>query len=641
MYTISAINGSSTSVIHANDPDSTNRLSAGKFADEVNAIPGFSFNIPAFNPAYNELHDRTTIISIHNDKTGEVDFEGPLIHSREDVTAAGKVYKSCSCEGYLTYLNDSIQPYHHYENSTIVEFLTALLNYHNSVTPTEKHITLGSCDFSGDNTNSKTTSYRNTLEEIKVNLIERIGGEIRIRKVNGALVLDFLHQYGVKSDTTVELAKNIYSLSVDTDSSNIITRLVPLGAQLNDETSERLTISEVNDGLPYIDDAAAIAKYGVIMGTVTFDDITVASNLKQRGQEYLTNNNRVKKGYAAQVLDLSLLNEQLDSQLCIRAGNTYHFKHDIIGLDEDLRVMKCSVDIFKPYKPEVQIGDKAESITSIATRTASLIEYELPKQRIDILASAKATATALIEAGINGYVVVNGNEILIMDTPNKETATKVWRWNSGGFGYSNNGYSGPYSVAMTMDGAIVADFITAGVLRGIEITNGNGFHVDPNGIVTAKAIDINNGNGAFHVFPNGAVTATAININNGNGVFYVAPDGTVSASAINITGGSINIETNSESFDVISLSHHSDQYNTDWIHTISPLEWKLENTDIDCKVVAQAGAINFYSGSTITAEIQSDTGDVLCHDVKMGNSQGGFGSLRAELDGIWAVIMGN
>lgn len=643
MYTISAINGSNAAVIHANDPDSLRRLSAGKFADEVNAIPAFSFNIPAFNPSYDELSDRTTIISIHNDKTGEIDFEGPLIHSKEDVTAAGKVYKSCSCEGYLTYLNDSIQPYHHYENSTIVEFLAALLDYHNSVTPAEKHITLGSCDFSGDNTNSKTTSYRNTLEEIKVNLIERVGGEIRVRKVNGTLVLDFLHQYGVKSDTTVELAKNIYSLSVDTDSSNIITRLVPLGAQLNDETSERLTISEVNDGLPYIDDETAISRYGIIMGTVTFDDITVSSNLKQLGQEYLTNNNRVKKGYAAQVLDLSLLNEQLDSQLCIRAGNTYHFKHDIIGLDEDLRVMKCSTDIFKPYKPEVQIGDKAESITSIATRTASLIEYELPKQRNEILQAAKDRTSALLNTATKGYIYIDNDngELLIMDTPNKETATKVWRWNSGGFAYSDQGYDDGYFVGLTRDGGIIADRITSGTLTGLEIKNGNGFHVDPNGIVTAKAIDINNGNGAFHVFPNGAVTATAIDINNGSGTFHVSPNGTVSASAINITGGSINIETNSESFDVISLSHHSDQYNTDWIHTISPLEWKLENTDIDCKVVAQAGAINFYSGSTITAEIQSDTGDVLCHDVKMGNSQGGFGSLRAELDGIWAVIMGN
>lgn len=621
MYTISAINGSNTAVIHANDSDSLHRLSAGKFADEVNAIPAFNFNIPAFNPSYNELSDRTTIISIHNDKTGEIDFEGPLIHGKEAVTAAGKVYKSCSCEGYLTYLNDSIQPYHHYESSTVTEFLTALLDYHNSVTPAAKHITLGSCDFSGDNTNSKTTAYRNTLEEIKVNLIERIGGEIRVRKVNGALVLDFLHQYGVKSDTTVELAKNIYSLSVDTDSSNIITRLVPLGAQLNDETSERLTISEVNDGLPYIDDETAISRYGIIMGIVTFDDITVASNLKQRGQEYLTNNNRVKKGYAAQVLDMSLLEPQLNnSQLCIRAGNTYHFKHSIIRLDDDLRVMKCSVDIFKPYKPEVQIGDKAESITSIATRTASLIEYELPKQRIDILASAKATATALIEAGINGYVAVNGNEILIMDAPNKEAATKVWRWNSGGFGYSDTGYHGTYDTAITMDGAIVADFITAGVLRGIEITNGNGFHVDPNGIVTAKAIDINNGSGTFHVSPNG----------------------TVSASAIDITGGSIHIVTNSETYDVIELSCG------EWSNKIAPLEWVLENTNIDCKIRAQAGAMYFYHGGDVVASISSVTGTlkcsevscstVACSDVKMGNSEDGYGSLRAELNALWSAV---
>lgn len=584
MYTISAINVSSTSVIHANDPDSTNRLSAGKFADEVNAIPGFSFNIPAFNPAYNELHDRTTIISIHNDKTGEIDFEGPLIHSKEDVTAAGKVYKSCSCEGYLTYLNDSIQPYHHYESSTVTEFLTALLDYHNSVTPADKHITLGSCDFSGDNTNSKTTSYRNTLEEIKVNLIERIGGEIRIRKVNGALVLDFLHQYGTTSSTIIELAKNIYSLSVDTDTSNIITRLMPLGAQLNDETSERLTISSVNNDCPYIDDTAAITKYGVIMGTVTFDDITVASNLLQRGQEYLTNNNRVKKGYAAQVLDLSLLEPQLNnSQLCIRAGNTYHFKHSIIGLDEDLRVMKCTVDIFKPYKPEVQIGDKAESITSIATRTASLIEYELPKQRSDIIQAATARTTAMLNSATKGYIYIDNDngELLIMDAPNKNDAHKIWRWNFGGFAYSDQGYHEGYFVGLTSDGGIIANSITSGTLTGLAI-------------------------------------------NNGNGTFYVDENGNVNAASINITGGSIHITTNSESYDVIEFSC------TDWTSKLSPLELRLENHDINACILAQAGGLFFYknysSGSgALSASISSETGNagfsrVDCSGQVIGNA---------------------
>ena len=49
-----------------------------------------------------------------------------------------------------------------------------------------------------------------------------------------------------------------------------------------------------------------------------------------------------------------------------------------------------------------------------------------------------------------------------MDTDNPNTAKKVWRWNLNGLGYSKNGINGPYELAMTQDGRIVADFITAG-----------------------------------------------------------------------------------------------------------------------------------------------------------------------------------
>ena len=69
-----------------------------------------------------------------------------------------------------------------------------------------------------------------------------------------------------------------------------------------------------------------------------------------------------------------------------------------------------------------------------------------------------------------GYVVLNPaekpQEILILDTPTIDEAVNVWRWNSGGLGYSSTGYNGEYSLAMTMDGAIVADFISAGILNG-------------------------------------------------------------------------------------------------------------------------------------------------------------------------------
>ena len=79
-------------------------------------------------------------------------------------------------------------------------------------------------------------------------------------------------------------------------------------------------------------------------------------------------------------------------------------------------------------------------------------------------------ATSLITGADRGFVrfIYDENdvltEIVIMDTDDISTATKVWRWNSGGLGYSTNGYAGPYTLAMTQDGSIVADFITSGTL---------------------------------------------------------------------------------------------------------------------------------------------------------------------------------
>ncbi|MBR6242100.1 MAG: phage tail protein [Ruminococcus sp.] len=382
MYEITIKNGSAASVLH----DGKNIFaSAGNFTEEVNCIPSANIDILRNNPCWDLLHDRKTVVEIRNVIADEVEFEGTLLRSTDKMTNSGQVIKSLICEGFLGYLCDSIQPYHHYENTTAEAFVEALLSVHNSMMPEEKRIYLGSCDIVGDTANSKTTAYRNTLEEIKVNLLDRIGGEIRIRKVDGRLVLDLLTQYGTQTNTTIELAKNIRSLEVSSDPANIITRLIPLGAQLDASSSaERLTIAEVNDGKIYIDDENAIAKYGIIAGTAVFDNITIPANLKTAGQDYLINNNRVKKSYSANVIELSVLDS---SEQSIRAGNSYRFRNSFIGLDEDLRLMKRKVNIFEPYAPEVEIGDKAEKMTDIAVRTAQLIEYRAVHYLLYCLAS--------------------------------------------------------------------------------------------------------------------------------------------------------------------------------------------------------------------------------------------------------------
>lgn len=358
--------------VHEIDVNGTKRLSAGKLAEEINQIPSFSFTIPVMNPAFAvELHDRLDIVKLRNTKTHEYEFEGHLLTHQKSMTADGKLCIKAVAEGFLGYLCDSTQMYRNYVDTSPKDFLTAVIDAHNTQVTNnghpEKRIILGTVSITqSDYKRSKTTAYRNTLEEIRTNLIDRIGGEIRIRHVNNSLVLDYLDRIGEDCTTTIEVAKNMKSLSVDIDTSNIITRLIPLGMLLDPgETAERLTISEVNGGLPYIDDPAAIEKYGIIAGTVEFDDITIAENLKAAGESYLANNNRIRRAFKCQALDLSLINE---TEQALQCGNSYIFKNSYIGLNESLRLFGRSVDIYKPWSPTLHIGDKNERMTDIISR---------------------------------------------------------------------------------------------------------------------------------------------------------------------------------------------------------------------------------------------------------------------------------
>ena len=79
-------------------------------------------------------------------------------------------------------------------------------------------------------------------------------------------------------------------------------------------------------------------------------------------------------------------------------------------------------------------------------------------------------ATALINSATHGFVVTTANEQLIMDTDDTETASKVWRWNLNGLGYSNTGYKGTYTTAITMDGQIVGERLVGGSVSAEKLS---------------------------------------------------------------------------------------------------------------------------------------------------------------------------
>lgn len=470
MYQITIRNGSSRHILHSDSPVSSQRISEGKLKEYVGITPSLSMTVSAQNACYDMLHDRTTQIELKNTRTGDLEFEGYLLKAQESMTDKGLLRKKLTCEGFLGYLNDSIQMYRVFTGYSPSAFLLALLEQHNSTTEEAKHIYLGEVNISSAYIGTKTTEYRNTLAEIKANLVDVYGGELRVRRGNdGRLYLDYLEAVteGGTSDAVVMLGHNLRSLSIEHDTADIITRLIPLGAKLYDDSDERLTI---NPKKPYIDDEAAIAQYGVIVGTVIFDDIDVSGKLYTYGLNYLQKNNRVRKHYAASVLDIS-------GNGSLRSGNTYRFRNKLMGLDENLRLLGRTVDILKPYTPDVEIGDKTSKITEITAKNQHLVDYEIPRQISATVQTAKDVASSMIRSATTGFVVLRPNEILIMDTDDVETATSVWRWNQGGLGYSHSNtpgeaYDGEYGTAITMNGQIVADYIAAGTMFADRIRGG-------------------------------------------------------------------------------------------------------------------------------------------------------------------------
>lgn len=538
MYRIIIENNGVRQVLHSENPDSQQRIRSGTLTEEVGATPSLSCNVSPQNACFDDFHERRTLITLTNTATNENEFEGYVLKAQKQMTNTGAIIRKVTCEGFQGYLCDTVQMYRTYEETPVAQFLDALLINHNAQSEERKRIYLGTVNVTG-NLNSKTTAYRSTWGEIKANLLERLGGEIRVRRgSDGRLYLDYLDAItaGATSDIIIELGMNLRSISVETDTANIVTRLIPLGYQITADTAERLTIEgAVIDGqtvtVPYIDDAAAIEKYGIIVGTAEFDEITVKENLYARGVAYLAENNREKKHYAASVLDIS-------GKGIIRCGSTYRFHNAMIGLDEYLRLLKRKVDILKPYTPDVEIGDKFTKISSMTAQNRQMLNFEIPQQLSQTVQTSKAIATQLITAATTGYVVIRPNEILIMDTDDVATATSVWRFNSGGLGYSHSdtpgeAYDGTYGLAMTMNGQIVADFIAAGTMYADRIRGG-----------TLKLGGSDGQNGVMQVYDsagteivrfdkNGAYIFGTIYTRNGDGYWLKMADG-------ELTGGKDN-----------------------------------------------------------------------------------------------------
>lgn len=180
-----------------------------------------------------------------------------------------------------------------------------------------------------------------------------------------------------------------------------------------------------------------------------------------------------KATYKVEFQELSRTEEYKNFAILQRVymGDIVTVNHEEDNLHIQAKVIAYKYDPIKKEYIDLTIGNFKESFTSMANKLDQM-QNNLENMPYDILDAAKEHATNLINSGFGGHVRIYPDRILIMDTKDEMTALRVWQWNLNGFGYSSTGINGPYGTAITMDGRIVADFITAGTMNGNLIKGG-------------------------------------------------------------------------------------------------------------------------------------------------------------------------
>lgn len=420
MYLVTIINNGVETAINEVSTKTDNRIS-GTIKQGINTINSFTFTILPNNTGYNLINPLSTLVKVLNTKTNKYEFIGRVLSPTHSMNSNGLISKSYVCESELGYLLDTYQSYEELHNITVKGYLERLIQAHNNNTDSSKKFVVGNVTVVDNNDSLyRYIAYDTTKKNIYDDLIDKLGGELQIRYENDIRYLDYLAEVGKVCSTEIRLAKNLQDLEQNIDITEYCNRLIPLGAKLKAkdsegnevDTEERLNISSVNNGLKYIDDEESIKRYGVIQSQVIYDDVTDAKNLLSKGQKYLLNQ-RLSVSNKVNALDLSLIGIDIDS---FEVGNYYPLIHEILGINDIVRVVEKSISIDSPHANSITLGDLEKDIKkyNIQAKKGYTEAIKMAEGAINRAVSVEKYTTEQIyrvDGNINTIITDVGNEI--------------------------------------------------------------------------------------------------------------------------------------------------------------------------------------------------------------------------------------
>lgn len=313
-------------------------------------------------------------------------------------------------------------------------------------------------------------SIRSLLGGSSGSILDIYGGEYEFDKYT----IKLHNHRGANRGVSIRYGKNLTDLTQEENCSAVFTGVYPFWY------SEQDGIVTLDEKILYAEGTYNFTRIYPLDLSQDFQEKPTQPQLKERAEEYMEVNDIgipkvsldvsfIQLAQSEEYKDIALLE---DIYLC----DTVNVEFPELGVSATAKCIKTVYNALTNKYDKIELGDAKSNLETTITEQKKEIE-EVPSKTF--LEQAVENATMLITGGLGGYVVIHSStgdkhpdELLIMDTDDIKTAKKVWRWNKGGLGYSKTGYNGPYTTAVTADGQIVADFITAGEFNGAIIKAG-------------------------------------------------------------------------------------------------------------------------------------------------------------------------
>lgn len=315
---------------------------------------------------------------------------------------------------------------------------------------------------------SKFKNAQEVLGGVQGSMLDNFGGEYLFNNNQVRL----LAKAGIERNVIIAYGKNLTDISQEESIENTYTSVYGW-AKMDGEDGQIITLPETFLDSDYVDN---YTQRRIKMVDFSQDKPANVTDLRNLVTKYIKNNKvgipkvNIKTSYvdlASSVMDAQLTNlEEID--LCDWV--TVLFNQ--LEINTSAQIIKTVWNVALDKFDSLELGEASTNMSKVISDSQPDLNNITDK--IGWLDNAQKEASNILNNPGKGNVVIypslaDPQEILIMDTKDVNTAKNVWKWNSGGLGFSSTGYKGTYGLAMTNNGAIVADRMTTGTLRALNI----------------------------------------------------------------------------------------------------------------------------------------------------------------------------